>query len=65
MTLADDLTISDLKPGFGARIHDIDLPSASDAELDKVVAAFHRHAARRPGGSLRRWRPSVEAVAEP
>ena len=45
MTLADDLTISALKPGFGARIHDIDLPSASDAELDKVVAAFHRHGA--------------------
>jgi taurine dioxygenase len=45
MTLADDLTISELKPGFGARIHDIDLPSASDAELDKVVAAFHRHGA--------------------
>jgi taurine dioxygenase len=45
MTLADDLTISELKPGFGARIHDIDLPSASDAEIDKVVAAFHRHGA--------------------
>jgi taurine dioxygenase len=45
MTLADDLTTSELKPGFGARIHDIDLPSASDAEIDKVVAAFHRHGA--------------------
>jgi taurine dioxygenase len=45
MTLADDLTISHLKPGFGARIHDIDLPSASDAQIDKVVAAFHRHGA--------------------
>lgn len=45
MTLADDLKISELKPGFGAWIHDIDLPSASDAELDGVVAAFHRHGA--------------------
>jgi len=45
MTLADDLKTSELKPGFGARIHDIDLPSASDAEIDKVVAAFHHHGA--------------------
>ncbi|HWU15642.1 MAG TPA: TauD/TfdA family dioxygenase [Caulobacter sp.] len=45
MTLADGLRISALKPGFGARIHNIDLPSAPDAELDKVVAAFHRHGA--------------------
>lgn len=45
MTLADDLTTSELKPGFGARIHDIDLPTASDAEIDKVVAAFHHHGA--------------------
>jgi taurine dioxygenase len=45
MTLADDLKTSELKPGFGARVHDIDLPSASDAEIDKVVAAFHRHGA--------------------
>jgi taurine dioxygenase len=45
MTLADDLKTSELKPGFGARIHDINLPTASDAEIDKVVAAFHRHGA--------------------
>ena len=45
MTLADDLTTSELKPGFGARIHDIDLSVASDAEIDKVVATFHRHGA--------------------
>ncbi|CAN5156981.1 TauD/TfdA family dioxygenase [soil metagenome] len=45
MTLADDLKTSELKPGFGARIHDIDLPTSSDAEIDKVVAAFHRHGA--------------------
>jgi taurine dioxygenase len=45
MTLADDLTTSELKPGFGARIHDIDLSVASDAEIDKVVAAFHHHGA--------------------
>jgi taurine dioxygenase len=45
MTLADDLKTSELKPGFGAKVHDIDLPSASDAEIDKVVAAFHRHGA--------------------
>ena len=45
MTLADDLKISELKPGFGARIHDLDLSSAPDAEIDKVVAAFHRHGA--------------------
>ena len=45
MTLADDLTTSELKPGFGARIHDIDLSVASDTEIDKVVATFHRHGA--------------------
>jgi taurine dioxygenase len=45
MTLADDLAFRELKPGFGAEILDVDLPAASDAEIDQVVAAFHRHGA--------------------
>ncbi|MEH0198360.1 TauD/TfdA family dioxygenase [Caulobacter sp. CCNWLY153] len=34
-----------LKDDFGAEILDIDLPTASDAELDGVVTAFHAHGA--------------------
>jgi len=34
-----------LKDDFGAEILDIDLPTASEAELDGVVAAFHAHGA--------------------
>ena len=45
MTPADDLAIQELKPGFGALIQGVDLPAASDAKLDSVVAAFHRHGA--------------------
>ena len=45
MTPADDLAIQELKPGFGALIQGVDLPAASDAKLDCVVAAFHRHGA--------------------
>jgi taurine dioxygenase len=46
MTVMDaPLHTSELKPGFGAEIHGIDLAQASDAELAAVVAAFHRHGA--------------------
>src|SRR3954464_15827148 len=45
MTLTADLAIKDLKPGFGAEISGIDLASASDAALDRVVDTFHRHGA--------------------
>ena len=45
MTLAAELAITDLKPGFGAQIQGIDLPTASDAAIDDVVATFHRHGA--------------------
>jgi len=34
-----------LKDDFGAEILDIDLPTASDAQLDGVVGAFHAHGA--------------------
>jgi taurine dioxygenase len=45
MTVAAALATQDLKAGFGAQILDIDLPTASDAELDGVVDAFHHHGA--------------------
>jgi taurine dioxygenase len=45
MTPADDLAIQDLKPGFGALIQGVDLPTASDSTIDSVVTAFHRHGA--------------------
>ena len=45
MTLADDLVFSELKPGFGAQILGVDLPTATEEKIDAVVAAFHRHGA--------------------
>jgi taurine dioxygenase len=39
------LRSTELKPGFGAEIHDVDLARAGAAELAAVVAAFHRHGA--------------------
>lgn len=45
MTLADDLAISELKPGFGAQILGVDLPTATNETIDAVVATFHRHGA--------------------
>ncbi len=37
--------ITELKPGFGARIDGVDLAGADDATLQAVVAAFHQHGA--------------------
>ena len=37
--------IAALKPGFGAEISGVDLPSADEGTLDEVVDAFHRHGA--------------------
>ncbi len=37
--------IAELKPGFGAEILGVDLPSADEGTLDEVVDAFHRHGA--------------------
>jgi taurine dioxygenase len=39
------LAITALKPGFGARIGDIDLASSDDAVLDEVVRVFDLHGA--------------------
>lgn len=39
------LRIDELKTGFGAEILDVDLATASAAQLSAVVAAFHRHGA--------------------
>jgi taurine dioxygenase len=36
---------SELKPGFGAEIHGVDLANATDAERAAVVAEFHRSGA--------------------
>jgi taurine dioxygenase len=43
--MANQLELSELKPGFGAEIHGVDLAGADDALLADVVAAFHRHGA--------------------
>jgi taurine dioxygenase len=40
-----ELKIEPLKASFGAQIFDVDLQSADDETLDKVVAAFHSHGA--------------------
>jgi taurine dioxygenase len=45
MTTAVLPKITELKPGFGAQIHDVDLARADRETLDAVVAAFHRHGA--------------------
>jgi taurine dioxygenase len=42
---ASGLTTSDLKPGFGAEIHGVDLAEAGDAERAAVVAEFHKSGA--------------------
>jgi taurine dioxygenase len=45
MTTAVLPKITELKPGFGAQIHGVDLASADDETLQSVVDAFHRHGA--------------------
>jgi taurine dioxygenase len=40
-----ELDVAELKPGFGARISNLDLSSCSDEALDAVVAAFNLHGA--------------------
>lgn len=45
MDTALGLTITELKPGFGAEIRDLDLSTADDAELDAVVGVFNLHGA--------------------
>ena len=39
------LRTTELKPGFGAEIHDVDLATADDETLKAVVDTFHRHGA--------------------
>jgi taurine dioxygenase len=39
------LKTTELKPGFGALIEGVDLPTADDETLQGVVEAFHRHGA--------------------
>jgi taurine dioxygenase len=38
-------TITELKPGFGAEIHGVDLAAATDSDRAAVVAEFHRSGA--------------------
>ncbi|TWB56276.1 TauD/TfdA dioxygenase family protein [Nitrospirillum viridazoti] len=45
METLEALRTRPLKPGFGAEILDVDLKTASPAEMDQVVEAFHRHGA--------------------
>ncbi|MDG3439689.1 TauD/TfdA dioxygenase family protein [Nitrospirillum amazonense] len=45
METLEALRTRPLKPGFGAEILDVDLKTASSAEVDLVVEAFHRHGA--------------------
>jgi taurine dioxygenase len=45
MDVLAEASIRPLKAGFGAEILNLDLTKAGDAELDGVVAAFHRHGA--------------------
>jgi taurine dioxygenase len=45
MDTALGLTITELKPGFGAEIHDLDLSTAGDAEANAVVDVFNLHGA--------------------
>ncbi|ASG23924.1 TauD/TfdA dioxygenase family protein [Nitrospirillum viridazoti] len=45
METLEALRTRPLKPGFGAEILDVDLKTASPAEVDQVVEAFHRHGA--------------------
>ncbi|MEC4591959.1 MULTISPECIES: TauD/TfdA dioxygenase family protein [Nitrospirillum] len=45
METLEALRTRPLKPGFGAEILDVDLKTASPAEVDQVVDAFHRHGA--------------------
>lgn len=45
MTTSLAPNISELKPGFGAKIEGVDLARADDRTLESVVAAFHRHGA--------------------
>jgi taurine dioxygenase len=42
---ASAVAIRALKDGFGAEILDVDLATASDAQMDEVVEAFHRNGA--------------------
>ncbi|MDO6692992.1 TauD/TfdA family dioxygenase [Aliiglaciecola sp. 3_MG-2023] len=42
---SEELTIEHLKGDFGAQIVDVDLQSADQETLGKVVAAFHQHGA--------------------
>jgi taurine dioxygenase len=42
---ADTLSLTELKPGFGAEILDIDLARAGDSERAGAVSAFQRHGA--------------------
>jgi taurine dioxygenase len=42
---ASGLTISELKPGFGAEIQGVDLATAGDRDRSAVVAEFHRSGA--------------------
>ena len=41
-------TTTELKPGFGAEIHGIDLATATNEDRAAVVAEFHRSGAVRP-----------------
>jgi len=43
MSTASSLPVTNLKPGFGAEIFDVDLASASDETLKDVVGCFHLH----------------------
>jgi taurine dioxygenase len=45
MNAATRFTTSELKPGFGAEIHGIDLANATDEDRAAVVAQFHRSGA--------------------
>src|SRR5271156_2112575 len=45
MDTAPGLTITELKPGFGAEILGLDLSTANDAKVDAVVEVFNLHGA--------------------
>jgi taurine dioxygenase len=40
-----EITVSEMAPGFGARIEGLDLAAASDQDLEHAVSTFHRHGA--------------------
>lgn len=45
MSIASELQIRELKPGFGAQILDLNLAASADKTLDAVVEIFNRHGA--------------------